>query len=172
MQTNPHSKLGKGMMIAGWTIALLVLTSIFARFESSQNNPNQQLEVTHAPSGEIQVFLKRNRYGHYVLSGKINQKDVTFLVDTGATNVSVPEAIADQLGMIKQGQGYVHTANGRAKVYYSTIQQLTIGDIELYDVPANINPHMDDEEVLLGMSALKHVEFTQQGNTLILKTSS
>lgn len=172
MQTNPHSKLGKGMMIAGWTIALLILTSIFAKFESSQNNPNQQLEVTQTANGEVQVHLKRNRYGHYVLTGQINQKDVTFLVDTGATYVSVPEAVAEQLGMIKQGQGFVQTANGTVTVYYSTIRQLTIGDIELYDVPANINPHMDDDEVLLGMSALKHVEFTQRGNTLILKTSS
>jgi aspartyl protease family protein len=37
------------------------------------------------------------------------------------------------------------------------------------NVPASINPGMHDMEILLGMSVLKHVEFTQRGDTLILR---
>ena len=44
-----------------------------------------------------------------------------------------------------------------------------MGDIELRDVQAGIAPGMGIEEVLLGMSFLKHIEFTQRGNTLILR---
>lgn len=34
---------------------------------------------------------------------------------------------------------------------------------------ASLNPGMADDQVLLGMSVLKHLEFTQRGNTLILR---
>jgi aspartyl protease family protein len=44
-----------------------------------------------------------------------------------------------------------------------------IGDIKLTNVSAHINPSMDFDEILLGMSALKQIEFTQRGDTLILR---
>ena len=44
-----------------------------------------------------------------------------------------------------------------------------MGDIELNDVAAGISPGLGTEEVLLGMSFLKHIEFTQRGDTLILR---
>ena len=50
------------------------------------------------------------------------------------------------------------------------INKLSIGQITLYNVDANINPGMQSGHVLLGMSALKQLEFTQRGNTLILRT--
>jgi aspartyl protease family protein len=39
----------------------------------------------------------------------------------------------------------------------------------LHDLPASINPNVNDDIILLGMSFLKHIEFTQRGDTLILK---
>ena len=44
-----------------------------------------------------------------------------------------------------------------------------MGDIALQDVPAAIAPGLADGQILLGMSFLKHIEFTQRGNTLILR---
>ncbi len=44
-----------------------------------------------------------------------------------------------------------------------------MGNIELRDVPAGIAPGMGMDQVLLGMSFLKHIEFTQRGDTLILR---
>ena len=44
-----------------------------------------------------------------------------------------------------------------------------MGEIELRDVQAGIAPGLLMEEILLGMSFLKHIEFTQRGDTLILR---
>ena len=49
---------------------------------------------------------------------------------------------------------------------------LRLGDIELRDVAALIAPGMDGDDVLLGMSALKQLEFSQKGGTLVLRQST
>lgn len=43
-----------------------------------------------------------------------------------------------------------------------------MGGIELRDVRASITPGLTTDEVLLGMSFLKHIEFTQCGDQQIL----
>ncbi|MBT8148751.1 MAG: retroviral-like aspartic protease family protein, partial [Gammaproteobacteria bacterium] len=61
------------------------------------------------------------------------------------------------------------TANGPVKVYSTRIGKLQLGDIVLYDVPADLNPGMDgSNEILLGMSALSQVEFSQRDGVLLL----
>lgn len=120
-------------------------------------------------SGKAQVTLKQNRHGHYVTQGTINGATVTFLLDTGATQVSIPAHIADNLGLQSSGSHRVQTANGSITVYQTRLEQLSIGNIFLYNVAANINPAMQSDEILLGMSALKRVEFRQTGKQLILQ---
>ena len=50
--------------------------------------------------------------------------------------------------------------------------RLQLGDIQLREVAALITPGMEGHEVLLGMSALKQLEFTQKGGTLVLRQST
>jgi len=63
----------------------------------------------------------------------------------------------------------VNTAAGVVPVFSTTINRLTLGQIELSGVSASITPSMRGETILLGMSALKQIEFTQRGNTLTLR---
>ncbi len=63
-----------------------------------------------------QVVLQRNRFGHYVATGAINGTPVTFLLDTGSTQISIPGDLAHDLGL-KPGPAYdVSTANGTITV--------------------------------------------------------
>ena len=115
------------------------------------------------------MVLTRNKYGHYVVTGTINQYPVVFLLDTGATHTSIPAHIAEKIGL-KRGQTIrVQTANGPATNYATRLDSVSIGDITVHDLPASINPNVSDNEVLLGMSAMKNLEFTQKGNTLTLR---
>ena len=50
-------------------------------------------------NGKAQVTLQQNRQGHYVTNGAINGTQVTFLLDTGATQVSIPGHIAETLSL-------------------------------------------------------------------------
>ena len=49
------------------------------------------------------------------------------------------------------------------------LDSVTIGPIVVRNVPASINPGLRDMDILLGMSVLKRIEFTQRGDTLILR---
>ncbi len=158
---------GRTMLWIGWGIALVILTWIFAGIEESLVNPNSEPE-SQIIGDSRQVILKQNQYNHYVVTGKINQHEVIFFLDTGATSVSVPQSVAQKIGL-KRGYSYpVNTANGTINVYQTTIDELTIGNIVLRNIDASINPYMEGDEILLGMSALKQVDFYQQKGTLTL----
>lgn len=156
------------MWIATWLAGLGLLTLFFAEKEQSWTNPNQAPEYRTTTTGAQEVVLQRNRQGHYLVSGNINGKTADFLLDTGATDVVVSGNLAKAYGLKRGPRSIASTANGNVTVYATRIDQLTIGNINLYQVSASINPGMDDL-ILLGMSALKQVELTQRGDTLTLR---
>jgi len=163
------NKIGKTFVWLAWIIALALLMFVFQGTLDEQYNPNSQPQVSLNDAGQAEVILKQNRQGHYVTKGTINESSVTFLLDTGATQVSIPAHVADELRLESYGSYPVQTANGTVTVYKTKIDQLSIGNIFLYNVAAHINPAMKSDEILLGMSALKKVEFSQIGKQLTLR---
>ncbi|GGO68801.1 retropepsin-like aspartic protease family protein [Bowmanella pacifica] len=162
--------MARWMWILTWVSALGLLTLLFDKQLARQFNPND------APSSYMQgsktsVKLKRNRQGHYVTSGLINGQPVVFLLDTGATQVSVPLHLAQRLGLNAGQRFWVNTANGRIEVASTQLDSVHIGNIELNNISANLNPGMQSDEILLGMSALKQLEFSQSGDVLTLTHS-
>ncbi len=148
--------------------SLLVLGMFYLYFENSlqaRNNPNRQLQV--APGTEL--VLKRSGDGHYIFPGTINGQPVTFLLDTGATLVSVPAHLASTLGLEAGAYQQSITANGTIATRATRVESLAFGPFNVRGVPASLNPGMGGDQVLLGMSVLKHLEFTQRGDTLILR---
>jgi len=168
-QHNPQRGMGRGMIVAAWVLVLALMTMFFNSFLEKQQNPNQNPFARVDDQGVREIRLIRNRGGHYVMNGLINGQTVIFFLDTGATDVVIPEQVANQLGLEK-GQPYTaSTANGTITVYSTRLDQIELGTIVLNDVRASINPYMEGKEILLGMSALKQLELLQQGKTLTLK---
>jgi len=163
------NKMGKIFIWLAWLFALALLVFFFQDVLDKQWDPNKEPHVSLNNQGKAEVKLQQNRQGHYVVHGKINELPVIFLLDTGATQVSIPAHIAEELHLEGYGASRVNTANGSTTVYQTKLQQLSIGNIYLYDVSAHINPSMQSNEILLGMSALKRVEFSQVGKQLILR---
>lgn len=164
----PGKRAGRVMLILAWGIAMLLATHFFGRWEDGQRNPNQVPESLRG-DGYVEVRLASSRQGHYLMNGRIDGRQVTFLLDTGATAVAVPEALADELGLAPGEPITLSTANGRSNGHRTRLRELQLGEIVLADVPAIIAPGMDGDEVLLGMSALKQLEFTQRDGTLVLR---
>ena len=165
---NPHRSLGRGMALVA---SLLMLGLLYLYFENSlqaRNNPNRELQI--APGSEL--VLKRSRDGHYVFPGTINGQPVTFLLDTGATLVSVPAHMAGALNLKAGAYQQSITANGTVTTRTTRVEALAFGPFNLRNVPASLNPGMAEDKVLLGMSVLKHLEFTQRGDTLVLRALS
>jgi len=164
-----QKRMGTAMQVLAWLVLLALGVFFFSDYLDKQYNPNQSLQTRYADDGVREVVLQRNKFGHYVTDGQINGRPVTFMLDTGATGVAISEAMASYLGL-KRGRAFpVQTANGMSTSYAVTLDQVNVGAIELSDVPAGITPGLQTEEILLGMSFLKHIEFTQRGDTLTLR---
>ena len=161
--------IGKGMTIAMWIIILGLLTLFFNKLLDNQYNPNQNLKTQMAMEGNREVVLQRNRFGHYVANGTINNQPVVFLLDTGATDISIPATVARRLGLRPGRKLVFQTANGTAYGYATRLESVSLGAVALHNLPASINPNVNHDEILLGMSFLKHIEFTQKGDTLTLR---
>jgi aspartyl protease family protein len=160
------------MIVAAWILLLLLLTWFFNDRLDAQRNPNRQLATTTS-SENPEVHLKRNRTGHYVASGTINGHPVEFMLDTGATDVSIPAAVADRIGLQRGRRAWYQTANGTISAWQTRLDEIRLGPLRLGPVAASINPNSsDDDAVLLGMSFLRQLDFSQQGNTLTLKPAT
>ena len=90
-------------------------------------------------------------------------------MDTGATRVSIPAGVAARLGLTRGRPGRASTANGTIVVYATVLDRVTLGNLAMEGVHADINPHMQGDTVLLGMSFMKHLEMTQRGDRLTLR---
>lgn len=151
-----------------WVVLFGLALVLFDNLISERQNPNSS-PVSRLNGEQQEVVLRRNSQGHFVATGVVNNSKVVFMVDTGATDVVLGEATARRAGLKKGSGGLANTANGVITVYDTRIDTLRLGDITLHNVEASINPHMDDEQALLGMSFLGQLEMLQKNNTLTLR---
>ncbi len=165
-----QQRTGFGMMLAAAAGLLLLFTLFFSGLIDSRldnrHNPNREVASGRVEGG-IEVVLESDRQGHFIATGGLNGRQVTFLVDTGATLVSVPEGLADQLGLVRLARIGLETAAGPVDGWLTRIDSVRLGDIEQRNVRAAISPARSDT-VLLGMSFLRELEMTQSDGRLRL----
>ena len=167
---NEPRKIGFSMYALAAALLIGLLTALFSGMLSHRSNPNKHPTSVHTADGQVQIVLQRNSGGHYVASGRLNNEEVVFMVDTGATTVAVPQELADKLALEPGQQITTHTANGMTTAYTTTISSLQLGDIIEYDIDAVLIPNFTGGEILLGMSFLERLGFSQRGDTLILES--
>ncbi len=120
--------------------------------------------------GGRQIVLSAESGGHFFSNGTINGKTVRFLVDTGATNVSMGQDEADRIGLdYKNGQrGMMRTANGIVPVYRTSLTSVRVGDVVVYNVDATVAPGQIGH-VLLGNSFLTRFQMRRENDKLTLE---
>ena len=148
-----------------WLVIMAAVAWLFYGYLEGEANPNRVPHVT----GSGEVVLKRNRAGHFVAGGAINGKPVTFLVDTGATQISVPRQLAEELGLERGAPVEIMTAAGPSRGYATRLASVELASLRLQDARAIVAEAMHPDTVLLGMNFLRHLEITQRGDELILK---
>ena len=162
-------KFSRTMIIAMWALIIAMLSMYFHNILQRDRNPNQDVVTSQSSDGAREVILQRNNNGHYLATGKINDQPVTFFLDTGATDISIPKKIAERIGLRKGQRVIYSTANGPATNYLTELDSVSLGNIRLHNLRASINPNINSDEVLLGMSFLKHLEFSQKGKILTIR---
>jgi aspartyl protease family protein len=124
-----------------------------------------------APAAAAQsATLTADAQGHFVVDGQINGGPVRFLVDTGATAVSLSAGDAGRLGIdYKKGQpGLMGTANGAALAYRVKLDSVRVGDIVVNNVDAAVLEGSQMPFALLGMSFLNRMDMKRAGQTMVL----
>ncbi len=141
---------------------LFVLFDQFGPYQSGRGYRPRPIE-TISDAGAI---LDRTFDGHFYLTGRINGKEVAFMVDTGASTVAIGDTLAQQLelGTCRPRQ-YV-TAAGTVRGCEAVARQVEVAGLRLPDVPVAVLP--GGETVLLGMNVLKHFRIEQQGRQMRL----
>jgi aspartyl protease family protein len=117
------------------------------------------------------VTMGPDERGHYIVDGMVNGGYMRFIVDTGATTISMTAADATRLGIDyrsgRPGQSVV--ADGRRMpVYRVTLDSVTIGDITIHNVEASVSESAGIGGALLGNSFLNRVEMRREGTNLTL----
>jgi len=125
-------------------------------------------EITISMSGEMTI--PRSRDGHFYVPGRIAGQPVVFLVDTGASYVTVSQEFASHAGISGGTPTRFRTANG------------VIDGAILNDVPVSVGPAavyrdrvaiglvgIERDSALLGQSFLSKFQVTLTGNEMVLR---
>jgi aspartyl protease family protein len=159
--------------MGGWMIALIWILLLAGAGVLAQQWLNERATAREASLlidqyGRQALQLKADRYGQYLAKGSANDHEITFLLDTGASGISIPESVAERLGLERGRPFPVVTANGTIQVYRTQLDSIRIGPFVRYQVEAHINPAMQSELALLGMSFLRHYELLQRSEALTI----
>lgn len=161
---------------------LFLLNSIGDTADSPRTAEKQPIIVTPATSansGQSTAYLsatsemqvRANAYGNFVVTGRIDGTKILFLVDTGATKVSLAPQDAERLGLRANQLDFTetfHSANGIVRGAPVVLPHLRIGDIDMYDVEASVQ-ESPMQISLLGMTFLSRLEgYEVKGDRLTL----
>jgi aspartyl protease family protein len=146
---------------------------VLAASEGDQSRPPAPADATESAAGgseetSARVDIPRDPSGNYFTMGQINNTAVRLLVDTGASTVVIPAGLAKRMGLQQGKSQSFKTGGGPVPHYLTQLDSLVIGPIQIRDVPAAINPSMNEDFVLLGMSALELLHWSQKEGQLTL----
>lgn len=152
------NRLGNAFLHAGIWLGLGLLLYVF--FLRQESPPVQLVGADH-------VELKRSRDGHFHIDGALQGAPVRFLIDTGASTVSISQKLAERIGLGCEVAATFRTANGTVQGCNSRASELEFGPFRIFNASVAILPGLGND-ALLGMNALRHVRLEQEANRLRL----
>ena len=156
-------------------VTLLRATSKFAQIE--QNGEIKKLALgrevgaVYAANEPASVNLERQADGHFITTGRINNRWVEFMVDTGATSVTLNSFTADLLGIeyANAEKVEVATAQGNTDAYQVILGSVAVGDVLLTNVRAFIIRGRFPQTILLGNTFLSRVNMRIENTAMTLQ---
>lgn len=120
-------------------------------------------------TGARQIVISAGPGGHFVAGGAINGRAARFMVDTGATLVSIGRDDAERLGLDLSAarNAVTQTANGPVDVQTLTLATVRVGEVELANVNAMVLPG-SLPHVLLGNSWLGRFQMRRENDIMRL----
>jgi aspartyl protease family protein len=121
------------------------------------------------PGSGRRILLTADAGGHFWSDGTINGRTARFMVDTGATMVSMSQSDAERIGLNFRDapRGVVRTANGDVPAHRVILDSIRVGDVLVRSVEAVVIPTSMDH-VLLGNSFLARFQLLRENDRLTL----
>ena len=132
---------------------------------------NQSIAGNFKKPNRTSLKIFADRLGMYYTDGSINGQATRFLVDTGATFVTLSGRKARSLKIdYRKGiPSTAQTASAIVRTWQITLDSIEIGGIEASNVEAVVIAGDQPPEVLLGNSFLRHTRMENAGSVLELK---
>jgi aspartyl protease family protein len=167
---SPPKLIATGQTLQG--VKLLAADSDSAIFEIDGKQRTLGMGQSFAVSsgsGKPSVALSADPSGHYITQGAINGASVMFLLDTGASSVTLPASEAGRIGIdYKSGQVMgASTANGVIPAWRVTFNNVRVGNISLNQVEGLV-VETNMPAALLGMSFLNRMDMKREGQLMTL----
>ncbi|MGL9717710.1 MAG: TIGR02281 family clan AA aspartic protease [Wolbachia sp.] len=159
-----------------WLLIIVITAMII---DSQGDKLKSRFLSTFLPyKGRIQssgsIEFTKSYDGHFYIQAQVNGHNITFLLDTGATDIVLSQKDALHAGLNLQNiQDFkiYETAKGQIRAGVIQIPQVQIGNFLINDIQASVNTHSMSHS-LLGMSFLRYFHFTIRDNKLILYRGS
>jgi len=155
----------------GVTLISTTKTDALLEFDGKRQTieMGQDYQTADRTSGRQSVTLPQDPSGHFLTDALVNGVHIRFLVDTGATVVSIPATEAARLGIdyTKGTLGYSITADGRRVPSWRVmLDSVQVGGVTLLNVEGSVSAGSGFP--LLGMSFLNRTEMRREGQSLTL----
>jgi aspartyl protease family protein len=142
------------------TIWLLLAAGLFLGVQAWQA---QQRATRFVVSGGM-LEIQRGADGHYHWPGRVNGREVDFLVDTGATGTTLPAALARELSLPVVGRIESNTAGGVVQGSVVTADLVLEGGVRADRLRMAVLPNLSAP--LLGMDVLGKLRWQQSQGVL------
>ena len=124
--------------------------------------------VTITAQGDL--VIPKSRDGHFYAAGTVNGRNVMFMVDTGASTVTVSEKFARSAGIADGLPTTFHTANGDVQGRTVLNVPVTLGSIKVSGVRVGVGLlGGDEDDALLGQSFLSKFDITMSKEQMTLR---
>jgi aspartyl protease family protein len=163
--------IGAVIVIAVGVFAVRMLDQN-ARAPANANAKTMTVAQAPAPSGARSMTIKRNDGGHFAVDARVDGRRIAFMVDTGASQITIRESDAARLGFHPRQSDYtvrISTANGEGRAAVVELHTVEVGDIVVRDLRALVVPDNALNVNLLGMSFLSRVRWTHERGQLTLE---
>lgn len=130
---------------------------------------------TRLSTPKTSVVRIPSNQGMYKTNGLINGRSVDFLVDTGASVIAMARPTADRLQIQYRETGTpmkVSTASQLHNAWHVRLNTVTVGGITLHQVDGTVIDTAHDQAILLGMSFLNRVKFSQEQGVVVLEANT
>lgn len=144
------------------TVWLLVGLAVFLAVQWWQHRAMQ----ARFTAGEDVIEIRRGPDGHYHWPGRVNDREVDFLIDTGATGTAIPASLARALRLEAVGTVESSTANGVVTGEIVLADIALRGGLTARRLRVAALPGLDDDRPLLGMDLLGRLHWQQVDGVL------